>query len=73
MSNSLQPHGLQPARLLCPWDSPDKSTGVGCLALPEDLPNPGIEPVSHVYLHWQVSSLPLVPPGKPVEAPTWEN
>ena len=25
-----QPHGLQPTRLLCPWDSPGKSTGVGC-------------------------------------------
>ena len=29
-SDSLQPHGLQPARLLCPWDFPDKSTGAGC-------------------------------------------
>ena len=29
-SNSLWPHGLQPARLLCPWDSPGKNTGVGC-------------------------------------------
>ena len=26
----LQPHGLQPVRLLCPWDSPGKNTGVGC-------------------------------------------
>ena len=25
-----QPHGLQPSRLLCPWDFPGKSTGVGC-------------------------------------------
>ena len=30
VSDSLQPHGLQPARLLCPWDSPGKNTGVGC-------------------------------------------
>ena len=29
-SNSLWPHGLQPARLLCPWDSPGKNTAVGC-------------------------------------------
>ena len=29
MSDSLQPHGLQPTRLLCPWDFPGKSTGVG--------------------------------------------
>ena len=25
-----RPHGLQPARLLHPWDFPGKSTGVGC-------------------------------------------
>ena len=30
MSNSLQPHGLQPTRLLCPWDFPGKNTGMGC-------------------------------------------
>ena len=29
MSNSWRPRGLQPARLLCPWDSPGKNTGVG--------------------------------------------
>ena len=33
VSNSLRPCGLQPARLLCPWDSPGKNTGVGCHAL----------------------------------------
>ena len=31
-SNSLQPYGLQPARLLCPRDFPGKNTGVGCRA-----------------------------------------
>ena len=30
MSNSQRPHGLQPTRLLHPWDFPGKSTGVGC-------------------------------------------
>ena len=30
ISTSLWPHGLQPTRLLCPWDFPGKSTGVGC-------------------------------------------
>ena len=29
VSDSLWPRGLQPARLLCPWDSPGKNTGVG--------------------------------------------
>ena len=27
---TLQPHGLQPTRLLCPWDFPGKDTGMGC-------------------------------------------
>ena len=30
MSDSVQPHRWQPTRLLCPWDSPGKSTGVRC-------------------------------------------
>ena len=30
---SALPHGLQPTRLLCPWDFPGKSTGVGCHCL----------------------------------------
>ena len=33
MSDSLRLHGLLPARLLCPWDSSGKNTGVGCHAL----------------------------------------
>ena len=33
MSDSQRPHGLQPTRLLCPWDFPGKSTGVGCHCL----------------------------------------
>ena len=32
-SDSLQPHGLYSARLLCPWGSPGKDTGMGCHAL----------------------------------------
>ena len=30
MSDSVWPHRQQPTRLLCPWDSPGKNTGVGC-------------------------------------------
>ena len=33
VSDSLWPHGLQPARLLCLWHSPGKNTGVGCYSL----------------------------------------
>ena len=31
MPDSLRPYGLQPTRLLCPWDSPGKNTGVGAI------------------------------------------
>ena len=33
MSDCSRPHGLQPTRLRRPWDSPGKSTGVGCRCL----------------------------------------
>ena len=33
VSDSLWPYGLQPTRLLRPWDFPGKSTGVGCHCL----------------------------------------
>ena len=33
------PHGLQSARLLCPWDFPGKNTGVGNNGVP--FPSPG--------------------------------
>ena len=43
---TLQPYGLLPARLLCPWESPDKNARVSGLPcpLPGDLPNSGTEP-----------------------------
>ena len=37
VSDSLRPHGLQPARLLCPWNSPGKNTGLGCLFLLQEI------------------------------------
>ena len=30
MSGSVRPHRWQPTKLLRPWDSPSKNTGVGC-------------------------------------------
>ena len=45
MSNSLQPYGLQPTRLLYPWRCSweEYRSGLPCSS-PGDLPNPGIEP-----------------------------
>ena len=51
----------------CPWDSPDKNTGVGCYTLLLGiLPTQGSNLHLVCLLHWQVGSLPLVPPGKPI-------
>ena len=33
VADSLRHHGLKPARLLCPWDSSGKNTGVGTILL----------------------------------------
>ena len=45
MSDSLWPHGLQPATPLCPWDSPGRNTGVGCHTLLQGIfPTQGSKP-----------------------------
>ena len=60
---------LWPTRLPCPWDSPDKKTGVGCHPLLQGIfPTQGLNPHLLHLLHWQAGSLPLVPPGKPYES-----
>ena len=57
VSDSLQPHGLQPTRLLCPWDFPHKNTGVGCHFLLHGIfPTQGSSPD---LLHRQADSLLL--------------
>ena len=60
VSDSSQPHGLRPARLLCPRDSPGRDTGVGCHFL-----------LQGIFLteRWSpcfLGFLTTVPPGKPV-------
>ena len=69
MSYSLQPHGLQPTRLLHQWNFPGKS-GLS-FPSPGDLPDPGTEPG---FPTLQADALPFEPPGRPtviqVYAPT---
>ena len=57
----LQPHGLLPARLLHPWNSPGKNTGVGCHSLLQGiLPTQG----SNLgLLQWQADSYCLSHPA----------
>ena len=63
VSNSLQLHGLQPARLLCPWGLSRQEywSGLPCPP-PGNFPNPGIKPMSPAF---QADSLLSEPPGKP--------
>ena len=56
MSDSLWPHPCDP-RLLCPWNSADKSTGVGCHFLPQGIfltqrSNPQLLLGRQVLYHW---------------------
>ena len=71
LSSSLWPHGLKPTRLLCPWDSPGKKTGVGCYALLQGIfPTQGSNPCLLCPLHWQMNTLPLTPPGRSINVVT---
>ena len=66
VSDSLRPHGLEPARLLYPCDFPGKNIGVGCYFLLQgDFPNPGIEPASLGSPVFVGDSLPLSHLGSP--------
>ena len=55
VSESLQPHGPQPTRLLCQWDSPGKNAGVGCHFLLQGIfPTQGSKPclVHRLHCRW---------------------
>ena len=54
--DSLRSHGLQPTRLPCPWNSPGKSTGVGCHCLLQGIfltqgSNPGLLHCRQTFYH----------------------
>ena len=67
MSNSLQPYELLPPRLLCPWDSPGKNTGLGgCAPSSGDLLTQGWNPCflhlllyrRRILYHWATQGSP---------------
>ena len=63
VSDSLQPRGLQPTRLLCPWGFSRQEYWSGLPYPPlGGPPNPGIESGSSTL---QADSLPSEPSGKP--------
>ena len=59
--------GLESTRVLCSRDSPGENTGGGCRAFLQGiLLMQGSSPRLLCLMHWQVGSLPLMPPGKPL-------
>ena len=72
MSNSLRPHGLQPARFLCSWDFPGKNTGMDChYLLHGNSSTQESNPHLLHLLHWEVDAFfvifsTTVSPGKPL-------
>ena len=64
VSNCLRPHGLYLARLLCPWNSPGKNTGVGSLSLlqgifPTQRLNPGLLHCRQILYHLSYQGSPV--------------
>ena len=72
VSDTLSPCGLLPARILCPWNFPDKNTRLGC-----DFILQGLFLTQGSNLHvlcWQVHSLRLTSREAPVlSADPWRN
>ena len=60
MSESMWPHGLQPTRLLCPWNFPGKNSRVDCYFLLQGIFLTQELNLCLLYLLcWQLDSLPL--------------
>ena len=60
MSISLPPRGLEPDRLLCPWDFPGKNTNGSChFFLWGIFLTQGLNPCLLCLLHWQADAVPL--------------
>ena len=67
VSDSLQPHGLQPTRLLSPWNSPGKNTGVGChVLLQGNFPTQWLNTYLLHLLHCRQILYPLSHLGSPI-------
>ena len=61
----VTPYRLWPARLLSPWESPGKNTGVGCrFLLQRVFLIQGSSPRLLCVWHWQADSLPLSHQGR---------
>ena len=63
---SMDPAMGSPARLLCPWDFPDKNTGASCHFLLQGIfPTQGSNPSLLHLMHWHRFFI-TEPSGKPI-------
>ena len=65
MSDSVWPHRRQPTKLLRPWDSPGKNTGVGCHFLLQEIfltqgSNPHLLLCRQILYCWATREIHLV-------------
>ena len=72
----MQPHGLQPTRLLRPWDSPGKNTQVGCHFLlqgifPTQGLNTGLLHCRQILFHLNCQELKSCGEGGTAGSPSW--
>ena len=63
VSNPQRPRGLQPTRLLRPWDFPGKSTGVGCHCLLWNMPQTYSHIISLLVLKVRQTSVEEIIPA----------
>ena len=62
---TLQPHGLQPTMLLCPWNFPGKNTG-SCHWVAISFSRGSSEPQEWTHVSWTAGRFfTTEPPGKP--------
>ena len=64
VSNSLESHGLQLTRLLCPWNSPSKNTGMGGYSLLQSIfstqgLNPSLSHFRQIVYHLSHQGIPI--------------
>ena len=73
VSDSLQPHRLYPARLLCPWDFSSQEYWSGLPCPPAGVPDPEIKPTSPASPALQADFLPLSYQGSPTFSLSWTH
>ena len=77
VSDSLWPHGLYPTRLLCPWDFPGNSPGMGCHFLlqgifPTQGSNPGLPHCKQMLHHLSHQGCPVMIDSKSWKMMLWK-